>query len=308
MDVQNQHKSYWHPWKGKVYDTVALYRYFKPGIEEEAQRNGAIRIKTWLLGKAEKHVILNLSLCGVKKTVRNEAMELFCVGPVVADSKEERWVQRKKDVEIVRLFFCPEYEDNPPNWEPTPSEEQIREVCDKELYVIEKGHQQLRNDLNEAKYPLPHGVDEDDLRTWMTKWTEFDLELDESGYAWTAPVEVEADKRDSHQVFVASLQPWIEDWESFDVDIDGEAGWDVIEPDLVKYDKTTPQQDAILESRACRTDLEDKGRMERRRAMLASYFMFQYNWEMDKLAPYLGWADTMEEAARDLDALSETVY
>ena len=119
-------------------------------------------------------------------------------------------------------------------------------------------------------FPLPWGVEPEELRSWLTTWQTFDLEVDEDG-AWPMPAENVLG--DSTVPSLSTLRPWLEGWEMFNTTITGDVAWEVAALEIVKEDVATEEQLAVCERRNAVPDFHSKARMaKRRQRMVERYF------------------------------------
>jgi hypothetical protein len=73
----------------------------------------------------------------------------------------------------------------------------------------------------------------------------------------------------------------------------GESAWPLLPADVIKNGLTTPQQQTALAQRARRHKLNDPQRMQKRREILARYFVKRYRMPRARVEAFLQWNDVM---------------
>ncbi|ELT88788.1 hypothetical protein CAPTEDRAFT_189647 [Capitella teleta] len=286
--------SYWKVWKGKVYDTCALYNHFRPKIEALIELDASLANKRWRLEKNPKHIIINLPSCGIKKVERNHVMETYLVANlrnISATKKQEKWT---RDLSELKNSLSESGDQ---------AGRDVRIICERELSRMHN-NTTAEDISNESYFRLPCGVQDDNLRKYLNNRKTFNFDIDEHGYAWTPPIEKQNLIGD-HICLKEYLRVWLDNWQCFALAIDGEASWEVIPLDIAKNDQTTQLQEEIHMSRAQRSDLWNIDSMEHRRDSIADYFVFTYGYDRLYIAGFLQWSRIMEMSAIHFKRLSE---
>lgn len=288
---QSNKASFWKPWKGKVYDTHALCKYYEPMIESKFG---------YALDYDLDHVIINLPLYGIKKAERDQALEMFFVAPLVKRSDEEKMAEYRDEVrQLLHKLSLGEEETSGYEWTRA-QDKSMLDICQRELQkAISKC-----TTSNETAFHLPFQVDASSLRSFLKDWEKFNCEIGQNGYAWEAPIETESIIGD-HLVPEEYLREWLSRWEQFDLSIGGEASWEVMPLDVVKDDVTTELQEAVLKSRMARPGPWDEKTMAKRREALLAYFMNKYEMDSKSLEPFRQWANSMRESAATFKKLCD---
>ncbi|XP_067682479.1 uncharacterized protein [Haliotis asinina] len=160
-----------------------------------------------------------------------------------------------------------------------------------------------QGDPNGLPFPLPKDIGQkpEVLRMWIIDWEQFDTADAELPLAELTELSDKTDDTETHGFFSQTLRPYdvMEDLKFDDPE------WEMLPIDVIANDVTSPGQDEINKQRDKRMDLYDTARMSRRRGKLAQYFIEKYEWQAEKLSPYLQWVDVMKEGELRFAALCE---
>ena len=290
----------WIPRGGYVYDYGKFRHFLLTGAS-------AGRLKTEKQLQVLNFKYLNRQ-AGINLSLIEKAKTLSCVGCYqVPTASELRDVYRQQLLSTREELTAPPPRHNTPSFvlikttsflqensfthcfvycqkEPQAPEERdtlMAEICTQALMKLDIMYLGTSSSLTIPKFcpgidpslvmfPVPWGVEPEELRSWLTTWQTFDLEVDADG-AW--PMLADNVMGDSTVPSPSTLRPWLDGRQTFDTTITGEAAWEVAALEIVKDDVATEKQLAVWERRNAVSDFHRKARMAKiRQRMVERYF------------------------------------
>lgn len=169
---------------------------------------------------------------------------------------------------------------------------------------IPKDRHLVTCDQNTVPFPLPKFVDENrrTIRQWARSWIIFDCHVPTGGAWYMLPFYDDwVETLTPDKIYRASYGSM-----TFCTGITGEAAWEVLPVGVVGNDITTPEQDSIWQQRSKRNDLNDLGRMSRRRQKIADHFNQNYaHGDTSYCEKYLHFSETLENGWKKFQELLE---
>ena len=159
-------------------------------------------------------------------------------------------------------------------------------------------------DPNTIEFPLPEGIEAESLQQWIVSWEPLDMTTPPDGVWIQLPdnvVNALSEPLELHDICRVSL----DGLPALDFTINGEVAWNVIDADIVKFDKTTEEQENTWRSRDNRTDLNDPMFLLRRQTKIEMYFINKYEWDSAKLDPYRGFVSRLQKSWKEFQSLCE---